>query len=315
MRVGVISNRSSRRNRSEGLATAEPLRQHPEARYAVLDGVAGVAGAIAGFAEAGVELIVIDGGDGTVQRVLTVALDPAAYPAPPRFAILPSGTTNMTAKDVGLRGRRARALLGLLALARGDGPLHEERRPTLALAVGGRPPTLGFFFGAGALAWATDVTRRDLESRGIVGASAAAGIGITLIRCLVGSRAKPPLAGVPMRIALDGGTARENPRFLLLVTTLGRLVLGLDPFWGEGDGALRLLDIDAPPRRLAAALPALARGRPWSWMPAAGYRGARAASVDLTVQGPVLLDGEVVDAPPGVPMRLTVGREAVFVRP
>ncbi|MSP82224.1 MAG: hypothetical protein EXQ94_04645 [Alphaproteobacteria bacterium] len=306
MPAGVISNARSRRNRRHGVVAADVLRAFPGIPHAVLDGVGDIPRVLADFARAGVDLIVIDGGDGTVGRVLTAALVDGPFAAAPRFAILPSGTTNMTAGDVGLRGSNLAALLA-------GGPERAASRAALEVRCADAPPVLGFFLGAGALAWATAITRRRIESHGLAGTlSAVAGIGVTLVRCLAGGDDAQPRAGVAMRLGLDDEAPRDGRRFLLLATTLQHLVLGLDPFWGEGDGPLKLLTIAAPPAHVLAALPAVVRRRPWPWMAAAGYRASRARTMALAADGPVLLDGEVL---PAGPIRVVATRPITFVRP
>ncbi len=59
---------------------------------------------VAELARAEVELIVIDGGDGTVQAVLSEILRGSVFRAAPQFAVLASGMTNLIAADVGIRG-------------------------------------------------------------------------------------------------------------------------------------------------------------------------------------------------------------------
>jgi hypothetical protein len=315
MRAGVISNRSSRRNRRDGVAVTEALARHPEVLHVVLDGVGDVERVVADFARAGVDPIVIDGGDGTVQRVITAVMAEPGYATTPHFAVVPSGTTNMTARDVGLRGPRARALEALLAgIEAGRAPAI-ARRTSLHLAAPGCPPLLGFFLGAGAITWATGPTRSRIESRGFAGGlSVALAIGGTIWRCLFARPTEPPLAGVAMRIAADARDLRAGPCFLMLATTLHGLVLGLDPFWGDGDGPIKLLAIEAPPRRLPAALPSLLRGRPAPWMEAAGYRSLRANALEIAVSGPVLLDGEHVPVASGTAFTVRAGPEIAFVR-
>ena len=103
-------------------------------------------------------------------------------------------------------------------------------------------------------------------------------------------------------------------RFLLLATTLDRLMLGLRPFWGDGRGAVRWLDVQAPPRRLAAALWAGGRGRPEPWMAAAGYNSGRAERLRVAMDEPFVLDGEVFEPGPGGVL-LSAPDRVAFVSP
>jgi hypothetical protein len=97
----------------------------------------------------------------------------------------------------------------------------------------------------------------------------------------------------------------------ILATTLERLPFGMRPF-GPPRPGLKLLDVDAPPRRLAGALSRLMRGDGDAWLDAQGYRRRQARRVDLTLTGPYVLDGETY---PAGEVTLTEGPQLRFVIP
>ena len=106
----------------------------------------------------------------------------------------------------------------------------------------------------------------------------------------------------------------EPARLIGLATTLQRsLVAGMNPFWGEGPGPIRWLDVHAPGHRLVLAAPFLALGRPRRWMTRAGYASGRAARIELSLDTPFVMDGETF--PPGRsgPMTLTASEEIAFI--
>jgi hypothetical protein len=117
-----------------------------------------------------------------------------------------------------------------------------------------------------------------------------------------------------MEVAPDDRPALAGHRFLLLATSLDRLMLGLWPFWGEGAGPVRWLDVAAPPKRLAAALWAARQGRPGPWMPAAGYRSGRADRLAIRLRTPFVLDGEVFEPGPDG-LVLSAPGQVAFVTP
>ena len=66
-------------------------------------------------------MLVINGGDGTVQAALTELHNGGHFgDQPPPVAVLPSGKTNLIALDLGARGDPVAALERLIALAQGD---------------------------------------------------------------------------------------------------------------------------------------------------------------------------------------------------
>jgi len=314
IRVGVVSNPHSGRNRRSGLGVVPGVARATGALHATLDPGTRLGPVLADFARREVGLVVIDGGDGTVRAVLTAALAEPGFAEPPLLAALPSGTTNLIAGDVGPRGARGAAFARLAALAASDGLAGNvvRRAPIHVEGARGRAPELGFFFGAGALAWGTRLTRRYI-ARGRMASAVGTALGIAASAGLLLVGAGP--AGAAMAIGHDEAPPRSGARTLFLATTLERLVLGLDPFWGPGSGPIRTLDIAAPARRFALALPALLRGRPRPWMAAAGYHGARAHRVTLGFAEDALLDGEWYRPDPGVPTVLRAGQAVGFVRP
>ena len=109
MRIGVVHNTRSERNK-RGVAKLRSVLEGASdvVELDLADGTTpgGILRELAGR-EAG--LVVINGGDGTVQRVLTELLETRPSSELPSLAILARGMANMTASDVGLRrGRPAR---------------------------------------------------------------------------------------------------------------------------------------------------------------------------------------------------------------
>ncbi|MBC7953851.1 MAG: hypothetical protein H7Z12_18790 [Rhodospirillaceae bacterium] len=284
MRIALIRNPLSRRNaggaRPLSLPTAEPHGSQ-ELRHA-----------LAGFRAHGTEVVAVDGGDGTVREVMTALVEMDWFP---RLAILPGGNTNLIARDVGFPRRHALT----------EDKVQIQRRRLLRLDHAGGT-SYGMFLGAAGFRLAWELANRHLR-RLSSAATIVAAMALTLGRA--GGD-----AGETMSVRLDHGAPMEGRRFLLLATTLDSLMLGLWPFWGQGPG-LRLLDIAAPPRRLLAALPALARGRPTPWMEESGYRSYRANRVELHPTGPVILDGEPFSPDPDGKLMLSLGPEMEFIRP
>ncbi|MCR0981091.1 diacylglycerol kinase family protein [Roseomonas populi] len=298
-RIGLITNPLSRalregRHALGGGATAGLLRAAPatpeELRFVLGD-----------FAARGVDLLVVQGGDGTLREVLTAI--PGSFEHPPAIALLATGNTNLAARVLGTAGPGEKGLAALRRAAEG-GTLRRRAAPVLEI---GRPgldevPMRGFFFGAGAFTAAKQVADEGLHRWGIhEGLAVALALAGTAARAIA-RRSHPLRTGFDMAMSVDGQPAPGGRRFLLLATPLERLMLGFWPFWGEGSGPLRWLDVAAPPRRLAAAIWA-ARwntdgGRPRPWMPEAGYASGRADRLSLRLGTAFVLDGEVYEPGP-----------------
>lgn len=306
-RLGVIRNPASRRNlRSRAAAPDGVLVEEP-------DTAADVAAAVAGFRDAHVSLLAIDGGDGTVREVLTALA--TVWPDPPELAVISSGRTNVVAADVGVRGPRRTALSRLHA-AWAAGELRGQARSPLTISRPDAPPLVGFVFGTAAYRRATELAQPRAPGAGAPGGAAIAfTVAAAMARTLSGAEGDAWLSGEPVQLSLDDGPASDTSRFLLAVTTLKRLSAGVWPFWSYGDYPLKWLDVAARPERLARALPGVLRGRPRPWFEAAGYRSGGADAIALRLRHPFVLDGEMFDAGPSAPLRLTAGAPLTFVTP
>jgi len=309
----LIRNRRSRRNRRSGARSGDPAG---DILVAEPDTVEALTEVLRDFARREVGLIIVDGGDGTVREVLTAL--PGAYGGvPPRLAVLASGTTNLIAADVGA-GRADPSTIQMLAAISDAGQV--QRRSTLAVSWpdGSHRTVHGMFVGAAAFTRATEISVRLVRQGRI---EESAGVAATLMSAIAQTFAGPErerwLKGDPMSVTFPDRPPDTAFRFVLLATTLHRLVLGIWPFWNDENalGAVRYLDVLAPPRRLVTALPAVMRDRPHAWMGPAGYRSGTATSLDLELSEPFVIDGEVFHPGPGGTVRLSAGPELEFLVP
>lgn len=316
-KIGIISNLHSHRNRHGLEGIRHMIASHGDLLHREIDEMAGLAEILAEFASAGVGHIVVNGGDGTVQAVMTALLNNSDGGPPPTLAVLPSGRTNLIAHNIGLEGRPLDGLARLIA-RRGTGdPLRGISRPVLSLDLGGgEPPVHGMFMGSAAFYRGTMMGRTSFHPMGAEGpAVVGLSLGLVVMRALLG-RPGGILQGDAMTLTPDGdrGASRERDYFLILATTLDHLILGMTPFWGDGDGALRLTTVDYPPSRLARALLPLARGRPRPWMTENGYDSRRLKSVTLATACPIIFDGQTLTPDPAVAVTISADRSLRFLQ-
>ena len=316
-RLGVISNPRSRQNQRGMAPIRDLLGRHPEVRHREVDSRADNAAAVHELATAGVDVVVVNGGDGTVQGVLTEIINGGAFAELPKLAVLPTGMTNLIAADVGLRGAPIESLAKLIAAAAAGTEFREARRPVIGMRYAAdQPPAYGLFFGSAAFFRGTLMGRKEVHRLGVE-KSVAAGLSVFwfLLRAFF-SRTGPNALyrGESMAIEIDGVTVPEASQFLLLGTTLERLILGLMPFWGDGPGSLRYTSIAFPPKRFGLALPSLLSGRPQWWMGRSGYRSGCTREMSLVTDCPIVMDGEIFPVSRAVPVLLRADHEITFVR-
>ena len=317
-RVGVVSNPGSRRNRVGMAGIRAVLERYPDTLHAEAGQVADLEGILCEFARREVDLVVVNGGDGTVHSTLTELCNGKAYERMPEIAVLATGMTNLIALDVGLAGQPEAALARLLDRVGAGGALDHDRRHLLSLtSAAGRPPLHGMFFGTAAFHQAVRMARKEVHPTGARGSLAfVMSLSLAIWRALAGraDQPGPMFQGQDMTIDLDGVRQSGERYFLVLATTLRRLIFGLMPFWGDGGGQIRYTSVTYPPARLARALLPVLRGRPRPWMRERGYDSRAVDAIAITTRDPLVIDGEFVIPQPNVPVLLRSDRAAVFVR-
>lgn len=319
MTAGLLVNPGSARGSGRGMVLADRLAGRPDVEVRILDRFEALPGYLAEMAEAGVTTLFISSGDGTVHAVQSLLGENSPFKRLPRLALLPHGTTNMNAGDVGFQITSLERIVEII----GSGDQLErmtnvKRRHTLrAVNPRGRSPQHGMFFGAGALAHAARQTQTDMNRRGIGGQIAPA---VTLIRSLanfVFAPANPHDTtridrAYPMHIRGDVAVEAEGDQLLLLVTTLDKLVLGSRPFWGHGAEALRATTIAYPPPNLFRHLLPVMYGS-GNGTPPPGCVSFGAKAIEARFDGAFIIDGEFFEAPEHEPLRIETGIELEYL--
>ncbi|WP_082543248.1 diacylglycerol/lipid kinase family protein [Sphingomonas sp. Leaf339] len=287
LRIGIVCNPKSHLNHGAEYEAGVPgvdsvLLAAPGTRTALVD-------TLAEFAERKIDLLVIDGGDGTVRDVLTCAAH-VWKGKWPDIAVIPSGKTNALAIDLGIPSGWTLAD-ALAAVTRGR---RVERRPVEIARDDGSRPLRGFLFGAGAFVKATELAQHTHRAGAFNGVAVGLALGWALIQTMFGGAKSSWRVGTPLDLKLPGGTVDSKPRYLLLASALRQLPLGLKPFGQPRDG-MKLLVIDAPPKRLMLTVPALLAGSEADWMRRAGYHHIDTASFEVSLDDGFILDGEHFD--------------------
>ena len=316
-RLGILSNPLSGRNKKNSLSFKRILDSHQAVPQFEATTPKEIQTAIFRLAEQHINVIAINGGDGTVQGVLTALFHYQPFQTLPLLAILPSGTSNMNAGDVGLKGKRISALQNLILWAKGNGkePLILNRHILRVERIPNEDPIYGMFFGAGAIYQGAQVGWRTKQSVGRLGE-----VGATLIisrfflSLLFGKQNH--VTPIHMTISSDQDPPIQAEFLTILVTTLERLFLGLRPYWGTEPRPLHYTAVRSKPTHLLRTLPSLLFGRPHQYgTPEHGYYSHNAHSLELHLQDGFTIDGEDYTPNPGLgPVRLSNGGVASFIR-
>ncbi|WP_073973548.1 diacylglycerol/lipid kinase family protein [Erythrobacter donghaensis] len=271
--------------------------------------------ALAEFAAKGIDLLVINGGDGTVRDVLTCGQ--AVFGDDwPTIAVLPKGKTNALTVDLGVPED-----WGLQdAIDALDHGSRVHRRPMLVSPA--REPgkrVAGFILGAGAFTKATQAGQ-SAHKLGAFDSMVVAVTGIwALLQSLFAGRGNAWRRGAKMAIGLGAADApmehsgHGDPamRQLLFASTLERLPAGIRPFGALRSG-LKLVAVDQIPRRTTALVPLIITGKLRSGLRERGIHQLAATQFSLSIGDQFILDGEAF---PAGDYRIEQGPELAFVAP
>jgi hypothetical protein len=116
-------------------------------------------------------------------------------------------------------------------------------------------------------------------------------------------------------VSLDGNPIPHGEFLLLIASTLSRLFLRMDPFWGRGPKPVRFTCLASGSSRTWAAAPGILRGRPRPFVKAdKAYTSENVDLAELRIDCGYTVDGEVVDPRPDEIVRISGDRRIRFVR-
>ena len=278
-RAGLIVNPLSGKGSGKGQALAEKLKGDRSISLHVLERFEHLEDIVAGMGREGVTDLFISSGDGTIQEILTQIAERPCFAASPRICLLPHGTTNLSANDLGFTDHSIDAQA---AFVRKLEPRKLVTRGTIRCAnPGDGKVRLGMFVGTGAVAVATRDCQQAFNAQGVSGEWAGAR---TLMTAL-----------------------------MQMSTTLDTLLLRSHPFWGGKTAPIRTTVIPYPvPSVLRWMLPIMYGGENHASPPDT----VSFCSHELSVASDVMfvIDGEFFPPPAAEPLRLETGPEFTFVR-
>jgi diacylglycerol kinase family enzyme len=320
--IALLSNPKSTGNQSLLPEVRAFCERHRDIFHYEVEDVAQIACALKTIARVRPKVLVINGGDGTVQAALTELYRGGHFgDSPPPVAVLPNGKTNLIAHDLGAVGDPIEALERVLAVVRTDMVPHIVSRELIELTGGGRaehaPPVLGMFLGGAGLADTILYCRHKIYPLGLPNWAAH---GLTLlmglVSVIVGRRSRLlPAQWAPIKVSVTRSGAMQGKLAFVMVTTLERLLLNstMQPA-GQRAGAMQLLVIERNLFSILGALIAAVRGR-------LGLRRIRGVHFErgdeIRIAGHrsrVILDGEMFEANDERPIVLRPTAPVPFLR-
>lgn len=317
-RIALLSNPNSTGNLSLLPRIRAFCADHPDIFHYEVERAEQIGEALKTIARVRPKLLVINGGDGTVQAALTELHNGGHFGRTlPPVAVLPNGKTNLIALDLGARGDPIEALKRFMELAKSDLADHLVARELIALRCGAgeQSPVIGMFLGGAGLADTMLYCRHRIYPLGLPnGVSHFITALAVMLRGLLGVRASflPP-APAPLQVSFPNA-ARIDGRFAVLaVTTLERLLLG-GQLRAGGGGPLKMIAIEQRPGSLIRGLVDGIAGR-LTHRPARGVHIEEASEISIEGErSSVILDGETFEARTGSPIHLSRAAPLSFVQ-
>jgi len=310
-RLGIITNYQAGRNRKRPERIRALVRASGATAFDVTD-LDSIRAATRQLAEEGVEILAVNGGDGTVHAVLTRLM--RRQSRLPLIAVIPGGTTNLTANDLSRVKSPEQAIENLVASAAlRDEQMPRVQRRLLEVTVGDAQPQYGLILGAGAVLRGMEHFRDNVGARGFRGELAG---GFSLLRGLVGiARGRTAWADNHLADILpDGENGWHKDRVLVMATTMNRFLLGFRPWWGRQEEPIHLTALRRKPDAMLRLTPSLLRGKTHRLMtPAHGYRSDNVSGFDLRSRTGFALDGELFPLASGEVARIETTAPVSFL--
>jgi diacylglycerol kinase family enzyme len=229
--VALLSNPNSTGNRSLLPAVRCYCARNPDIFHYEVEEIGQVPKALEMIARVKPRVLVINGGDGTVQSALTELYHGGHFDGdPPPVAVLPNGKTNLIALDLGAEGDPLAALARIVEVAKGDMSDHIVAREMIALTDGseGARPVLGMFLGGAGLAETILYCRHKIYPLGLPnGLSHFLAALAVLFSTIFGLKADfLPKRAKPVSISFVRKGELQGIFSVLIVTTLEKLLLG-----------------------------------------------------------------------------------------
>jgi diacylglycerol kinase (ATP) len=310
--IGIVNNPRSRRNQRLP-ETGRRLRALLDGEGEVVDAATRdeLAIAVERFKGRGIDLLGVNGGDGTGHVVLSAFVEAYGSAPLPALALLRGGAMNTVADAHKLRGSPESILRAILERRRAGAALRTVERDLLSVEAEGLPPRLGFLFGTGAVV-------AFLEAYYRTGRPTPATAALLLVRAVgsalvAGDFATQLTARETLRVTADGEEWPDETYLAVLSGAVPELGFGFTPFsrCDEQPGFFHAVGVTGSTLQVAAHLPRIWLGRPWKRQLAMdavtrdlvieGLGGVR-----FTIDGDLYASAGAVRVRTGPPVRLVV---------
>jgi diacylglycerol kinase family enzyme len=209
------------------------------------------------FKRAEIDVLGINGGDGTIHHTITAFVKTYADRPLPMVAILRGGTMNTIANSYGIRGEPSNLLFELVDKYHNDEPFDVFEKEILRIG-----DAYGFIFGTGVIYNFLDAYyKTGRPSPATAARLLARAIGSVVVG---GELAKQLTARAHARVTVDGTTWARDDFLTVTAACVEQIGLGFRPYYRWNDpGGFPILGIHVPSAfGLVTELPRIHAGQP-----------------------------------------------------
>jgi diacylglycerol kinase (ATP) len=262
--IGIVNNPGSRRNRRRP-GIARRLRERLADDGEVVDASTPdeLALAVERFRAARIDVLGVNGGDGTTAYVLSAFARAYGREPLPKLLLLRGGAMNTVARGNGVRGGPEGILREVLIRLRHGYPLRTRERDLLRVTADGGEPRYGFIFGTGiVVAFLEAYYRSRWPSPATAALLFVRAAGSALVN---GKLARALTRREPLRVATDGDEWPDGSYLALAAGSTPDIGFGFRPFarCEEQPGFFHAVGVVGPLPQLALAVPRMRLGAPW----------------------------------------------------
>ena len=320
--IALLSNPHSTGNKSILDRVRSFCNAHEDVTHFEVDGIDKIDAALDEIAVIKPKVIAINGGDGTVQAILTALYHGNHFgDKTPPVSVLPNGKTNLIALDLGASGEPLDALDDIIKIAKSDqfeACIVDRQLIALSNGDGTSKPVLGMFLGGAGLADAILYCRHKIYPMGLPNfISHIIATFAVLIAAIFRFESRFfPDKTKPVRISHIHNNELQGRFNVLIVTTLEKLVLGVKSGSeaSSDDGKMKLMAVDYGLIALLRMFTASLTGR----LGNKNIKGVHMGQSDhIQIDGEkssVILDGEIFIAEDNSPIVLRSTRPVPFLR-
>lgn len=319
LRVGVLSNPGATRLLQRMQEFEAAASRYDGIIHRQLSDILEIPEILKSFNADGIGLVVINGGDGTVQAVISSVINDQPFGKMPVFAILPGGRTNIIAADLGALMDPLHHLESLMDLVSdpSGADLETVSRPFIRLELTpGAKPIYGAFFGTATMVRGMEFCRHSIYPLGLPNflAHSIAIFWVLLLALLPFKGKTSPMRKEPQIVRTVEGRIGPKAYFAFIVTGLDRILLGIEAgARGSDDNGLNSIKIEYSTTSILKAIPQILFGRPIR-RTGSGIGYSKVSGMEIETDCPITLDGEFYYGEPGKPVRIDATEPIEFIR-